>query len=487
MNMRVLKCTASVLAMGLMSGAALADGYATSLKDAPVPVVAPTWSGIYVGGSIGYGWNDSENHYVDSNGDTADNKEDAEGGLVSGIIGIDRQIHDRWVIGAFFEGDLMDLDRGDDVNGRLTIDRAFYIGARAGILVRPTTLLFATAGYTQAHFDNDGWWDLEDDISGDTAPGRDSAKFNGWFVGAGLEHMLGNNFFLRGEVRYADYGDEISATGTLDDGFGGTYDFVDREEAEIWTARLGLVYKLGRTEAVAGLKDGGGESSSGNIDVITYKGVDVSKDVWSLYSGGIYALNGDLTRNGFVARTFGYYADYEYDAGGTSFDGKDRALDAMIGYLHYFGNFSAIGYLGMEVRDIDQKPEDVLNKVRGTETGFKVALELETEGDGPFYFSFDSSYSTAFDSFYGQLRVGANRNGIKFGPEGHIYSDEGDVTSRVGAFVSVPFKLAAMPAEIEFSGGYQFVEDDNNGGGTAESGVRGGEGGYFGSMLKLQY
>ena len=479
MNMRVLKCSASILALSLMSGAAMADGYATSLKDAPVPVVAPSWSGIYVGGSIGYGWNDSDNIYDETGEPTEVRHESADGGFVSGIIGIDRQVHDRWVIGAFIESDLSDLDRGTKGDG-LTIDRAFYVGARAGILLRPTTLAYISGGYTQAHIDNDGWWDIDGPAG--FFQGRDSQNFDGWFIGGGLEHMLGNNFFVRGEVRYAQYGAEVTNSGTFPGG-----EFVDREEPELWTARLGLVYKLGRTDAVAGLKDDGGASLRGsNIDVVTYKGIDVSKDVWSLYSGGIYALNGDLTRNGLVARTFGYYADYEYSAGGDDFDGKDRALDAMIGYLHYFGNFSAIGYLGMEVRDIDQKPEDIDNKVRGTETGFKVALELETEGDGPFYFSLDSSYSTAFDSFYGQLRVGANRNGIKFGPEGHIYSDEGDVTSRVGAFVSMPFKFATLPAELEFSGGYQFVED-NGGAGTEEGSVRGGEGGYFGSMLKLTY
>ena len=59
------------------------------------------------------------------------------------------------------------------------------------------------------------------------------------------------------------------------------------------------------------------------------------------------ALNGDLTRNGVVARTFGWYANVD----GAPGDAKDRAQDVMLGYLHYFGSVSAIGYVGMEVRD----------------------------------------------------------------------------------------------------------------------------------------
>jgi hypothetical protein len=462
------------LALALAANPALADGM-VSLKDTVAAPAAPTWSGMYFGGSIGYGWNDSKNIYREEGGvGDETNNEDADGGLVSLVWGYDCQ-WDRIVVGVFADIDWSDISRGSRGNG-MTIDRSYNIGGRIGVLVNPTTLAFVTAGYSRAHFDNDGWWDIV--AAGPTLlPGRGSADFDGYFIGGGLERMLGNGFFLRGEVRYADYGSEITNAGS----FLGT-DYVDKEDPEIWTAKLGIVYKFDRGSGPLG------GSSDGNIKVISYGGVDVAKDIWTVFSGNLFALNGDFTRNGFVARTFGWYSNYEYD-GVTlgEVDADDRAMDAMLGYLFYHGTTSIIGYVGMEVRDVDLSPNDEDNPVRGTETGFKVALEIEAGDESPFYYAFDSSYSTAFETFYGNLRLGWNRNGTKFGPEGEIWSEEGDVTSRLGAFVVLPFNLRpTLPAEVSLSGGYQWVDDDDSGA-DGFGGNRGGEGAYFNSYLKVLF
>jgi hypothetical protein len=44
-----------------------------------------------------------------------------------------------------------------------------------------------------------------------------------------------------------------------------------------------------------------------------------------------------------------------------------------------------------------------------------------------------------------------------------------------------------MPAEISFDAGYQFVEDSDSNTGDGSDAVRGGEGGYFGSMFKVLF
>lgn len=456
MQNRTVTSVLGGLALALASSTALADGM-PSLKDTVVAPSVPTWSGAYFGGSVGYGWNDSKNRYRDSDGNRLTGKEDADGGLVSLVWGYDCQ-WDRIVVGGFVDFDWSDLRR-KDATGSLTIDRSFAIGGRIGVLVTPNTLAFVTGGYTRAHFDNDGrWWDYADT----GLRGRNSAHFDGYFVGGGLETRLSGNFFLRGEVRYADYGSEIINSGS----FSGV-DYVDKEYPEIVTTRIGIIYKLGASEPWRGTSDG-------NYKVISYSGIDVAKDIWTLYSGNLFALNGDFTRSGFVARTFGFYSDFD----GNPFDGKDRAVDVMLGYLHYAGQFSIVGYVGMEVRDIDRQVLDI-----GTETGFKVALEIETIDEAPYYFSFDTSYSTAFDTYFGLLRVGLNRNGWKFGPEGEIWSEEGSTTTRLGAFVSLPLTiLPNVPTELSLSGGHQWVDEDKNSDFLA---THGGEGAYFNSMISI--
>lgn len=479
MGKRTILPAVAGFSLALAAGPALADGM-PSLKDTMVAPEVPTWSGAYFGGSLGYGHDWSKNKYRELTGDRdrSDRDEDADGGLVSLVMGYDCQ-WDRIVAGVFADVDWSDINRGHDFDG-LTIDRSFAIGGRLGVLVRPNTLLFATAGYTRAHFDNDHWWDIPDTSAGGAIlPGRGSANFDGYFIGAGLEQRLTTNFYLRGEVRYADYGSEISNSGVAGDGTV----YVDREDPEVVTGRLGIVYKLGRGEPFRGSDEGGDRP----LKVISYYGVDVAKDIWTVYSGGLFALNGDFTRNGVVARTFGWYSDYDYRVPGIgTVDAKDRAMDAMLGYLYYFGSLSAIGYVGMEVRDVDLSPDDPINEVRGTETGFKVALELESGDEDPYYFSFDTSYSTAFDTYYGNLRVGLNRGGTKFGPEGEIWDEDGDTTSRLGAFVILPFNVTpTLPSEVSLAGGYQWVDEDKADGRT--SGSHGGEGGYFNAMWKVLF
>lgn len=475
-----MKMYRGLLLAGLLSavggGNAAADGM-PSLKDTVAAPEVPTWSGMYFGGSVGYGWNDSTNDYSDSLGERSSRDEDADGGLVSLIWGIDCMFRDRFVVGAFVDVDWSNIERGTTGDG-MTIDRSFAIGGRVGMLVRPETLAFLTGGYTRARFDNDGWWDIADP-NGSILSGRNKNDFDGFFIGGGLEHRLSNNFFLRGEVRWAKYDSEITNSGVASDGTV----FVDSEDPELVTARLGLVYKLGRDEGVFSRTP----PSADSLKVITYSGVDVAKDIWTLYGGNLVALNGNFYSNGIVARTFGWYADID----GSNGNGTDRAMDAMLGYMHYFGTWVGVGYVGMEVRDVDVRSRTTADRFEETETGFKVALEVESGEQDPLYFSFDTSYSTAFDTYFGQLRVGYNRNGTKFGPEGEVWSEDGDVTSRLGAFVSFPLTLLPSTfTEVSLSGGYQWVEDENTGAGftdNALSGIRGGEGAYFNSMIKLVF
>ncbi|MGE3066549.1 MAG: cellulose biosynthesis protein BcsS [Hyphomicrobiaceae bacterium] len=478
MSRRIPTLVLGGLLAAVAGSGAFADGM-PSLKDSIMPAPAPAWSGMYFGGSIGYGWNDSTNRYRDSAGGASDVDESAKGGLVSAIWGFDWMLHQRFVVGAFVDYDWSNIKRGDTGDG-LTINRGFAIGARVGMLVDPNTLAFITGGYTRAHFNNDGGWDFIDasDPGLGILHGRNSADFSGYFVGGGLEKRLSGNFFMRGEVRYAKYGSEITNSGV--DFAGDTY--VDKEDPSIVTARLGLVYKLGRNEGPLAMARGAPQDD--RVKVINYGGVDVARNIWTVYSGGLMALNGDLTRNGLVARTFGWYSDIDGSAGG----GKDRSMDAMLGYLHYFGSVSAIGYIGMEVRDINVYAPATSTRYKDTETGLKLALEVESGDRDPLYFALDSSYSTAFDTFYSQLRLGYNRNGLKIGPEGEIWSEEGDVTSRLGAFVITPFNLTpTLPVELSLSGGYQWVDSKNTISSNGLAGIHGGEGAYVNTTLKVTF
>lgn len=78
--------------------------------------------------------------------------------------------------------------------------RDLYAGARLGVAVTPSTLLYAKAGYTNARVGVNY-----------TNPANAAQNFSlrdnldGVRVGAGVEQKLGTNLYVKGEYRYSNY------------------------------------------------------------------------------------------------------------------------------------------------------------------------------------------------------------------------------------------------------------------------------------------
>jgi len=75
--------------------------------------------------------------------------------------------------------------------------RDLYVGVRAGVLATPQTLVYGKVGYTNARYNV-----LATDNTTDVGTRID---LDGWRVGAGVEHALTPNVFLKGEYRYSNY------------------------------------------------------------------------------------------------------------------------------------------------------------------------------------------------------------------------------------------------------------------------------------------
>ncbi len=81
--------------------------------------------------------------------------------------------------------------------GRVSAGRDLYIGARAGFLANPQTLLYVKGGYTNQKLSV---------LAGDTDQHTDTAfKLDGWRIGAGVERAIGTNSFAKVEYRYSKY------------------------------------------------------------------------------------------------------------------------------------------------------------------------------------------------------------------------------------------------------------------------------------------
>jgi hypothetical protein len=205
-------------------------------------------------------------------------------------------------------------------------------------------------------------------------------------------------------------------------------------------------------------------------------GFDAAPQSLYWYKEAIVALNRDIAKSGFLMRLSGGVAVYNY-AGptGATIDGTLWQFDAMPGYQYVRGAETFGASIGLDYQDSLLSPSDPTNPVRGTALGFKVAVNYEFEDDKkPFEASLASEYSTAFETYYAELRVGARLSDkLSLGPAAEVDGTTGYNGQRLGAYATYDFDLAkGVTLDVTIVGGHQFVS------GGGEAGPSGGAGTY---------
>lgn len=174
----------------------------------------PIWTGLYVGGTAGYGWNSSNTSGLDS-----------DGVLGTVFAGYNWQ-HGGMVLG--IEADVGTGNLGGSAPapfGSVGYD-ANVMGSlrgRAGFLVTPALLVYATGGLA--------WADLDFSVNG-MSVGSD--VHYGYQVGAGAEMKMSQNVSLRLEYIYTD----------LENATVGTTALATVVEPDFHTVRAGLAFKF---------------------------------------------------------------------------------------------------------------------------------------------------------------------------------------------------------------------------------------------------
>jgi outer membrane immunogenic protein len=212
-------------------------------RQAP-PVEAPivplfTWTGLYLGGQIGYGWaTDTLTVYPWGFGTNY-----APNGVVGGAhVGYNLQIN-QFVSG--LEGDV----EGTGINNSFSPGGVLYqtqipvqgsIRARLGVAF-DRVLLYATGGAEFAGFTTT--------YTGLISSEQNSTTRTGWTVGGGIEYAVTDNWSVRGEYRYTDFGHLTDATPLLF-GLGSTATHHETENA----VRAGFSYKFDAFGPVPGAR-----------------------------------------------------------------------------------------------------------------------------------------------------------------------------------------------------------------------------------------
>lgn len=173
------------------------------------PAIPAYWSGLYVGGGIGYGaW------AADTSATTSpvNQTQGGNGWLGRVTVGYDWQAGSMLVLGVFADGDGSSLkgtlqDSGGTIAGDIKQNWSWAAGGRLGLAVTPGILSFVNGGYASAHFSSTN---LVPVLASGGPTGFGTADFDtsGWFVGGGVEFgvsLLGPSWFWRNDYRFAQY------------------------------------------------------------------------------------------------------------------------------------------------------------------------------------------------------------------------------------------------------------------------------------------
>jgi outer membrane immunogenic protein len=211
-------------------GALAALAISASVASAEIPPAPFSWTGIYVGAGIGGG---AAIHQPSMDFLGSFDSSAAQGFLATAVAGYDFRVNRNVIAGVFFDVDLSNISTDSDLPILFSSGDHRYswaLGARAGYLVNPATLLYMAAGYARAGFDF-GTLGGSDHIG--------DVDLHGYFLGAGVEAQLAGNWSLRGEYRFTRFQQE-----TVLQLCGCGADTVD-VETSMHTGRLSLIYRFG--------------------------------------------------------------------------------------------------------------------------------------------------------------------------------------------------------------------------------------------------
>ena len=186
---------------------------------APPPVYLPpppifTWTGFYIGGQVGYAWGTGANQF---DGFLPDGTiiATSAGGTPNGVIGggnvgYNYQIN-QWVLGLEGTVDGTSLSNtavaafpdGSTLSAHTTADIQGSIRGRLGV-AWDRALIYATGGVAFGGFNTNVT--LSDPTDGFVVTGSRSNTRVGWTVGGGIQYAITNNWSVRAEYRFTDFG-----------------------------------------------------------------------------------------------------------------------------------------------------------------------------------------------------------------------------------------------------------------------------------------
>jgi outer membrane immunogenic protein len=237
-------CFALILAVAA-TPAFSADMPVKAPRAAPAPIPVYSWTGCYIGGHVGglFGrtkWDNPEGNDLGGGSDFIRVQTDDYSRFTGGAqLGCNYQVNS-WVFG--IEGDVAwanvdtrvvdDITNGDEFF-RTKFDWYGTVRGRVGYAF-DRWMAYGTGGVAFTHI-RAGYENFDSSLTVLQSTDESTIK-TGWVAGGGVEYALTNNWLLRGEALYYDFGNKVVAP-SIGGGETAHVSFV--------VARLGFNYKFG--------------------------------------------------------------------------------------------------------------------------------------------------------------------------------------------------------------------------------------------------
>ena len=454
---------------------AAADDFASVFINKPPAPVYDPWTGFYVGAHLGYGWSTKVwvNNFPVYDGiiDADTNTQGVLGGLQ---FGYNYQIN--WLV-LGVEGDFSWSDVHNDFTCYAFGDQQCSaqirwfadLAGRIGVVYGPA-LFYAKGGTIWV---DDRFTNLATCAgSQPTSSGGISADCGttyyaeqsrlGWLVGGGIEAQFLHNWSVKVEYNYMDLG----SRNVPFEAENGNY-FTSEIHQRVQLVKLGFNYHFSAAPAAVTalgmasspiLAQANGAPAS---RWVAFSGFDASKDSYSAWAGALIAPLGDLDSSGMRVLISGEGGAYSYPVTGGSIDGIMTGATLLAGYGFEGENYTINLLAGGNAANNSLSAIDTENSVQGTAFGVKAHADARVNPTPATLVYGEGEYSTAFNTYYVNAKLGvqiAGITGLFIGPEASVLGDERSNQWRVGGHLT---EFTIGPLQVAVSAGY--ANDDTIG------------------------
>ena len=214
------------------------------------PTNQPSWTGIYVGGHLGYGWDraiwtsiSAPSPVVDYNQGARITSHQISGLFGGGHLGFNYQlgslvfgIEPSYSAGHFHDGSRSNTGSGDD-EYTTRINHLFSTALRTGYAT-DKWLTYLKVGYASGSVKTR----LVDTVGIEQGDGRSSERHHGFVMGPGIDFRVTPNIILGTEYSYFDLGSAKHSVGGLGSGLGPVINKVDLQGMHQATVRLSYLF-----------------------------------------------------------------------------------------------------------------------------------------------------------------------------------------------------------------------------------------------------